>query len=201
MWGIFWAVCLALTATNLFTVMMLQENRRQRGILHEAGLREGQLFCQRVLSMVETSAYTKSIDLLRDWLTDAQWAQYKKKNYFDVVGSAGGHYRINGPQAGSVMPFNIDALDAKPRNSLCIVPAPSTYMEPMLPAGDVLLTQKIALETDELEVLKRCNWRGTGRWASADWTPSTIRARLVDAPIGVADPTVVLAEPDSDIPY
>lgn len=102
--------------------------------------------------------YRKSIEVLQDWLTDSQRQQFRAKNYFDVVGSHSGlKYRITGPQHGTIAPYNIRAL--ADNNDLCIMPVLAGCMAPVLPAGDILLVQKIALESDELEALAKANWR------------------------------------------
>ncbi len=83
--------------------------------------------------------------LLRDWLSAEQLAQFNALCCFDVVGShTARRYRIHYETAA-----NIEQLDdtGKPQLKLCFVPKGS------LVAGDVMLAQKIALETDELAAL------------------------------------------------
>jgi hypothetical protein len=66
-------------------------------------------------------------------------------NFFDVVGSrTGKRYRIHYGQS-----VNVRELDeaGNPKMGWCFVP------KGYLVAGDVMLAQKIALETDELAVL------------------------------------------------
>jgi hypothetical protein len=83
----------------------------------------------------------RGLELLRKWLSPEQLAQYDSKGYFDVTGcDSGKRYRICHGTAMNV--YEID-LAGNPRNGWCFVPnAP-------LVAGDVMLAQKIALETDE----------------------------------------------------
>jgi len=79
--------------------------------------------------------------LLREWLTPEQLAQYDACHHFDVTGShSARRYRIY-HGAGT----NIHELDAfgRPKTGWCFVP------RDCLAAGDVMLAQKIALETDE----------------------------------------------------
>jgi hypothetical protein len=87
----------------------------------------------------------KARALLRDWLTPAQVAQFESYGHFDVIGSASGkRYRIRPePQ------MNVDELDpAGLRVAVwCFMP------EGYLPVGDIMLAQKIALETDERAAL------------------------------------------------
>ena len=87
----------------------------------------------------------RGLELLREWLSPEQLAQYDAKSYFDVTGcDSGKRYRICHGTAMNV--YEID-LAGNPRNGWCFVPnAP-------LVAGDVMLAQKIALETDERGVL------------------------------------------------
>ena len=79
--------------------------------------------------------------LLEQWLSPAQAAQLESFRYFEVTGSASGkRYRIRPePQ------MNIDELDASGARVAvwCFMP------EGHLPVGDIMLAQKIALETDE----------------------------------------------------
>jgi hypothetical protein len=87
----------------------------------------------------------RGVKLLREWLSPEQLAQYDANGYFDVTGChSGKRYRICHGTAMNV--YEID-LAGYPRNGLCFVPnAP-------LVAGDVMLAQKIALETDECGAL------------------------------------------------
>ena len=88
----------------------------------------------------------RSHRLLRDWLSVEQRAQYDKQSYFEVVGChSGRRYRV---QHGTAS--NIIELDANGRPVLgwCFVPRDN------LAFGDVMLAQKIALETDERGALK-----------------------------------------------
>jgi hypothetical protein len=98
----------------------------------------------------------RGLSLLREWLSAEQLAQFNKYGYFEVRGSQSGkRYRIRYGAA-----TNIHELDeyGHPKVGWCFVPS-----EPLVP-GDVMLAQKIALETDEgraLAVAKsfRTAWR------------------------------------------
>jgi hypothetical protein len=86
----------------------------------------------------------RSRRLLRDWLSPEQRAQFDANNYFEVTGShTGRRYRVH---YGTLS--NVVELDAsgQPAIGWCFVP------EHALTAGDVMLAQKIALETDEAAV-------------------------------------------------
>jgi hypothetical protein len=87
--------------------------------------------------------------LLKEWLSPEQLALFESRGYFEVKGShSGRRYRIRcAPQ------LNIDQLDAKgaPVAVWCFVPAGR------LPVGDIMLAQKIALETNERGALAVAN--------------------------------------------
>lgn len=90
---------------------------------------------------VESTPEGRSLLLLRHWLSPAQRAQFAENGYFDVVGGdTGRQYRI---YAGAAM--NVCEVDRKgrPRLGLCFLPLGD------LPIGDVMLSQKIALENGE----------------------------------------------------
>src|SRR5258705_4471329 len=91
----------------------------------------------------------RGLELLKEWLSPEQFAQYDAKSYFEVTGChSGKRYRIS---HGTSM--NIYELDGagRPRVGWCFVP------KGYLVAGDVMLAQKIALETDERHALTVAN--------------------------------------------
>jgi hypothetical protein len=92
--------------------------------------------------------------LLRRWLSTEQRAQFDAMKIFDVVGcQTGKRYRIHyGHYA------NIREMDeaGNPKMGWCFVP--KGYLVP----GDVMLAQKIALETGELAALAVANRFSTG---------------------------------------
>jgi hypothetical protein len=91
----------------------------------------------------------RGLELLKEWLSPEQLAQYDARSYFEVTGCHSGKtYRIS---HGTSM--NIHELDGagRPRFGWCF--APKGY----LVAGDVMLAQKIALETDERGALAVAN--------------------------------------------
>ena len=87
----------------------------------------------------ETEA--RALTLLKEWLSPKQRACYERFRYFDVLGSdTGTRYRIHhGTQT------NIEELSSTGQHVCkgCFVP------DGDLVAGDVMLAQKIALETNE----------------------------------------------------
>ena len=92
-----------------------------------------------------TDSELRGIKLLREWLSPVQLAQFDLYGYFDVVGcDSGKTYRIC-LRTGT----NIYELDRDGRRKVgwCFVPVDT------LVAGDVVLAQKIALETDEWSAL------------------------------------------------
>ena len=91
----------------------------------------------------------RGLELLKEWLSTEQFAQYDAKSYFEVTGChSGKRYRI-----GHGTSMNIHELDDAgcPCVGWCF--APKGY----LVAGDVMLAQKIALETDERGALTVAN--------------------------------------------
>jgi hypothetical protein len=94
-------------------------------------------------------AERRAIVLLKEWLSPSQLVQYRRVGYFDVTGSHTGKcYRIlHGRQT------NICELDkrGRPVVTWCFGP------EGNLPTGDILLAQKIALETNEQAALQVAN--------------------------------------------
>lgn len=93
----------------------------------------------------ERTPEDRSLRLLRQWLSPAQRAQFAESGYFEVVGGdTGKQYRI---YAGAVT--NVCEVDEKgcPKFGLCFVPVGE------LPIGDVMLSQKIALESCESRAL------------------------------------------------
>ena len=89
----------------------------------------------------EATPEGRSLRLLRHRLSPAQAAQFAEKGYFEVVGGdTGKRYRI---YAGAAT--NVCEVDEKGRKKvgLCFLPIGE------LPIGDVMLSQKIALENSE----------------------------------------------------
>jgi hypothetical protein len=87
----------------------------------------------------------RGMTLLREWLSPQQLRQLEVYNYFEVIGGdSGTRYRI---QYG--VSTNVIELDncGRPRSGWCFIP------EGSLVPGDVMLTQKIALETNERAAL------------------------------------------------
>lgn len=103
----------------------------------------------QAMLLKRAEAAVKGEALLREWLSPAQRAQYDAHKSFEVIGGdTGARYLIM--PAGA---YNIARLDAGGvgLDRLCFMP------EGDLAAGDVLLAQKIALESDERAALAVAN--------------------------------------------
>jgi hypothetical protein len=99
----------------------------------------------------------KALALLQLWLSPEQAEQYCSYKHFDVIGcDTGKRYRI---RYGRMM--NVDELDSVGNRvcEWCFLP------EGGLAAGDVMLAQKIALETFEGQALDVANRSGNCRLA------------------------------------
>lgn len=97
----------------------------------------------------ENSPEARARKLLREWLSSEQRDQFDAHNHFDVVGGeTGRRYRI---AYGCCA--NVRELDSQgdPVIGLCFVP--DGHLQP----GDVMLAQKIALETIEIEAVAKAN--------------------------------------------
>jgi hypothetical protein len=89
----------------------------------------------------ENDSEARGLRLLREWLSPVQLAQYDTHRYFDIIGChSGKRYRIRHGTATNIHELD-DAGD--PTAGWCFVP------RDYLVAGDVMLAQKIALETNE----------------------------------------------------
>lgn len=83
----------------------------------------------------------RGLRLLRCWLSPEQRRQFSERNYFEVVGChTGKRYRIHYGVTTNVIELN---SVGRPVAGRCFLPIGH------LVAGDVMLAQKIALETDE----------------------------------------------------
>jgi len=87
---------------------------------------------------------------MRDWLSPDQREQFDDSGYFEVVGcDSGKRYRIY----HGIIPPNVYEIDdaGRLKVGLCFMPLGR------LVAGDIILAQKIALETDEHSALAVAN--------------------------------------------
>ena len=91
----------------------------------------------------------RGLKLLREWLSQEQLAKYDTHKYFEVIGChTGKRYRIYHGNGANIIELNEAGL---PRTGWCFVP------NEHLVAGDVMLAQKIALETNERGALAVAN--------------------------------------------
>ena len=91
----------------------------------------------------------RGLKLLREWLSQEQLAQFEAHKYFEVIGChTGKRYRICYGNGANIVELD-DAV--RPKTGWCVVP------NDHLVAGDVMLAQKIALETDERGALAVAN--------------------------------------------
>ena len=91
----------------------------------------------------------QELRLLRSWLSPQQCAQFDAFGYFDVIGGASGkEYRIHFGTCANIQELGEDGVA---RAGWCVVP-----LGHLVP-GDVMLAQKIALETSEYATLAVAN--------------------------------------------
>jgi len=91
----------------------------------------------------------RGLKLLKEWLSPEQLAQYEANGYFDVTGcDSGKRYRIRHGTGTNI--YEMDNA-GQTRAGWCFVPDES------LVAADVVLAQKIALETNERGALAVAN--------------------------------------------
>jgi hypothetical protein len=117
---------------------------RYFGILLAGAARKVQALRERYKAF-EDAREGRGITLLREWLSPEQQAQFDASKSFDVIGcDSGKRYRILYGTA-----TNIQELDdaGHPLMGWCFIPSGQ------LVAGDVMLAQKIALETNERAAL------------------------------------------------
>ena len=106
----------------------------------------GQLY-RKVLAELTKDA--RGLQLMRDWLSPDQRAEFDDTGAFEVVGcDSGKRYRTYRGTAQNV--FEVDDA-GELKLGLCFTPYGN------LVAGDAMLAQKIALETDESTALAVAN--------------------------------------------
>jgi hypothetical protein len=87
--------------------------------------------------------------LLRSHLDLTQRRELKRKGHFDVLGSKGNVYRI-----AASYPYNVRLAGEAMRSRIFFCLEPD---DPEIPLEDVLLAQKLMLESDEGEFLRLAN--------------------------------------------
>jgi hypothetical protein len=125
-------------------------------------------------------AEQKGFTLLRSWLSPDQRRQFDEKSYFEVIGGdTGTRYRIHRGHVVNVVALNAAGREAR---RLCFGP------EGKLATGDIMLAQKIALETMERAALVTANVHAPNRQVTAGDRMLTIfdqHWRYVELPIMV----------------
>jgi hypothetical protein len=112
------------------------------------GLRTVQALLER-FKAIEDLSEARGIALLREWLSAEQKAQFDALQYFDVIGcDSGKRYGIRHDTGTNL--YELDDA-GQPVMGWCFIPSGQ------LVAGDVMLAQKIALETAEKTALKIAN--------------------------------------------
>jgi hypothetical protein len=118
--------------------------------------------------------------LLKEWLSPEQISRFESHGYFEVQGSHSSKcYRIRRDRH-----MNIDELDKDGARVAvwCFGPAGN------LPVGDIMLAQKIALETDEQAALVVANRREVAARMSRRHPGLADREAIIGAPIGLCAP-------------
>ena len=127
-----------------FETLLRFSNDRLRPILTK-GLRQAQVMRNWYREAGCTATEARASKLLKQWLSTQQLAQFNAHRYFDVIGChSGKSYRIRYGTATNI--YELDGA-GRPKSVLCLVPD-----RPLAP-GDVMLAQKMALETDEWSAL------------------------------------------------
>jgi hypothetical protein len=131
----------------MFAQWLISVTRRLWRLLAEYARKVQAL--RETLRTVEDIREARGITLLREWLSPEQQAQFDASKCFDVVGcDSGRRYRIRHGTGTNV--HEIDDA-GRPVVGWCFVPSGH------LVAGDVMLAQKISLETNERAALAVAN--------------------------------------------
>ena len=107
----------------------------------------GPLLRPPVYGPFSSEASNKALALLKRWLSPEQCKELEKRGSFDVVGChTGRRYRIHPGKLNNVriLQDNVEVA------VLCFAPTDAGF----LPEADIMLAQKIALETNEKAALK-----------------------------------------------
>ena len=162
------------TGPAMFATIGFDEGRddvNAIGVDHPHARQAGPAACFEALAALgaaESKSEAKAKALLKEWLSSEQLVQYERNRWFEVLGSrTGKRYRIQERQQQNV--YELDE-EGRPIRGWCFMPKGG------LATGDVMLAQKIALETDEkgaMQVALRF-WSETGlirfvRWVAATW--------------------------------
>jgi len=93
----------------------------------------------------------RGLRLMRDWLSPDQRERFDKSGYFDVIGcTTGTKYRIHHHAVRTPNVYELDDI-GRCKMGICFA------LAGRLAKGDIMLAQKIALETDEQNALSAAN--------------------------------------------
>lgn len=122
--------------------VVLEAARAEREQVYQDRLRRSE---ERIV------AQSRAIDLLVTLLPPEQVAVFREHKHFEIVGSHGTRYRVNEGVSG-----NIEWLrpDGQVGGRLCAHP---TMCDGWLPTADVMLSQLLALITDEMAFVRLAN--------------------------------------------
>lgn len=102
-----------------------------------------------------SSAEVRGWNLLKDNLSPEQLSQLMRSGFFEVIGGTSGlRYQIRTGRT-----FNIDIVGACGQQgaNMCFQPKACPHLEGFFCTGDVMLTQKLALELREFDALRAAN--------------------------------------------
>lgn len=144
-------------ASNLFPELDPYRYEREADFIREEARRIDLQMMQIMMGQGQQrhEAEARGETLLREWLSPQQLAQYEGNRYFDVIGSSSKRrYRVTNKRS-----FNVLLLDADEgvEEEICVMPVGNLVM------GDMMLAQKVALETNEPAAIEVANRRYVGR--------------------------------------
>lgn len=132
-------------------IVQAQSNRERLHPNETVLRRQAENIFWEIVGRPKLSVQSRSIELLREWLNPAQLIQYDRMNKFSVRGSdSGDTYWICDGQFS----YNVVRVDRKTKTGTrryCFVPDGANAK------GDVMLAQKIMLETNERKALAIAN--------------------------------------------
>jgi hypothetical protein len=157
---IFAVICLVVVAVcSVLPIYLTARARRAQPLRHPMGwISYTELLANGLSGPIESlprrpvygpfssEASNKALALLKRWLSPEQLRELEKRGSFDVVGChTGRRYRIHPGKLNNVriLQDNVEVA------ALCFAPSDAGF----LPEADIMLAQKIALETNEKAAL------------------------------------------------
>ena len=128
----------------------MENMRREYRSLSQSIQRDAGLFdYSRLLEPHNDEAEKRGMDLLVENLSEKQTVQWIEHNWFEVIGNSSGKtYRLHKARQLNILRYDRKGL---PEACYCFLPSNGVVL------GDVLLGQKLALETDEKKTLRIAN--------------------------------------------